>query len=266
MTGDTVGGVWTFTLELAEALAAYGIEVVLAAMGGKATAAQVEEAAQIPNLRLFTSDYKLEWMDDPWNDVDASARWLQELEAWFAPDVVHLNTYGHGSVSWRAPVVLSAHSCVLSWWTAVKTEPLPQRWNRYGEAVKQSMRLAQVLVAPSRAMLQAAETHYSSSLPPDRRVIPNGREARKFSTGDKAPFILCAGRLWDEAKNIAAVVEIAPRLPWPVHLAGEASGPNGTVLGVNGCSVLGRLSPSALAEWLSRAAIYVLPARYEPFG
>ena len=30
--------------------------------------------------------------------------------------------------------------------------------------------------------------------------------------------------------------------------------------------LLGSLSPRALAAWLARAAIYCLPARYEPFG
>jgi glycosyltransferase involved in cell wall biosynthesis len=29
---------------------------------------------------------------------------------------------------------------------------------------------------------------------------------------------------------------------------------------------LGRLAPRELAEWMGRAAIYALPARYEPFG
>jgi glycosyltransferase involved in cell wall biosynthesis len=30
--------------------------------------------------------------------------------------------------------------------------------------------------------------------------------------------------------------------------------------------MLGELGPEALGEWMSRASIYVLPARYEPFG
>jgi glycosyltransferase involved in cell wall biosynthesis len=29
---------------------------------------------------------------------------------------------------------------------------------------------------------------------------------------------------------------------------------------------LGRLTPDAIREWYARAAIYALPARYEPFG
>jgi hypothetical protein len=66
MTGDTVGGVWTFTTELAEAMASRGVEVVLAAMGGEPTESQCLEAAAISNLQLLARPYKLEWMDVPW--------------------------------------------------------------------------------------------------------------------------------------------------------------------------------------------------------
>src|SRR3954465_475354 len=120
MTGDTVGGVWTFTLELAEALSARGIEVVLATMGGDPSDGQRAEAARVPGLCLLGSPYKLEWMDDPWRDVAESGRWLLGLEEAYRPDIVHLNSFGHGALPWSAPVVLTAHSCVASWWEAVK--------------------------------------------------------------------------------------------------------------------------------------------------
>src|SRR5579884_2630204 len=100
MTGDTVGGVWTFTLELAEALGRRGVEVALAAMGGVPTESQRAEAARITNLRLFESSFKLEWMDDPWDDVRDAGTWLLDLERSLAPDVVHLNSYGHGTLRW----------------------------------------------------------------------------------------------------------------------------------------------------------------------
>ena len=79
--------------------------------------------------------------------------------------------------------------------------------------------------------------------------------------------MLTAGRLWDEAKNVAAVAQVAPRLPWPVYVAGEDRHPNGTsrrVRRLHACSA--DLAPDALADWYARAAIYALPARYEPFG
>ena len=265
MTGDTVGGVWTFTLELARALGDCGIKVLLATMGGQPSGDQRKEAEAIPNLRLATSAYKLEWMEEPWQDVQDSGRWLLDLHQEFAPDVVHLNTYGHGALSWTAPVVLTAHSCVLSWWNAVRQEPIPPRWSRYQHEVEYSLKTADLLTAPSRAMQRTLEDNYGSDLPPCR-VIANGRSAASYRGVEKQPFVLTAGRLWDEAKNVAEVCRAAASLPWPVYLAGDERHPDGSSVQFTGCRSLGWLSPGELAGWYSRAAIYALPARYEPFG
>jgi len=265
MTGDTVGGVWTFNLDLAEALAAHGIEVTLAALGGEPTDDQRAAAAAIPNLQLHTSTYRLEWMDDPWSDVEKSGAWLLELEDQVRPDIIHLNSFGHGALQWRAPVVLTAHSCVLSWWQAVKRGPLPHSWNRYRCEVEYAVKAADMVTAPSSAMLRSVEENYGPNLPPCR-AIPNGRKSSLFHNGAKEWFVLTAGRLWDEAKNVAAVARVAAALPWPAYVAGEGSHPNGATAELGGCRILGRLSQSALADWYSRAAIYALPARYEPFG
>jgi glycogen(starch) synthase len=264
MTGDTVGGVWTFTLELAEAVGPHGVEVVLATMGGQPSAEQLKDAWRIPNLRLFPSDFKLEWMNDPWRDVEASGLWLRELEARFTPDVIHLNTYGHGAVEWNAPVVLTAHSCVLSWWRAVHGEPAPAAWEPYRRAVVNALQSARLVTAPSRFMLRSLEENYG----PHCRgtVIANGRNPAMFQPLPKKPFVLTAGRLWDEGKNIAVLAAIADALPWPVFVAGEPRHPDGGSFDLGGCRPLGRLSLSGLSQRYGLAAVYASPARYEPFG
>ena len=264
MTGDTVGGVWTFCLELAEALGAHGVEVLLAAMGGKPSAVQRGEAARVPNLRLAPSSFKLEWMNDPWDDVETSGVWLQQLEARFRPDVIHLNSYGHGAVPWRAPVVLTAHSCVLSWWQGVHGEPAPVAWNRYRDAVNRALAAARVVTAPSNFMLQTLEENYGPL--PQGRVIANGRNPARFEPLPKEPFILGVGRLWDQGKNMAVLAAVARSLVWPVYLAGEPRHPDGGVAEPGGCRALGPLSASALRDWYGRASVFALPARYEPFG
>src|ERR1044071_7958955 len=76
MTADTVGGVWTYALELARALQPHGVEVQLALMGPPLTSAQRADADAIPNLSLFKSDYKLEWMPDCWADVKRAGDWF----------------------------------------------------------------------------------------------------------------------------------------------------------------------------------------------
>lgn len=259
MTGDTVGGVWTFTLELARGLARHGVKVALATMGGVPSDSQRIEAAGVSNLRLFGSGFKLEWMEHPWDDVEQAGAWLLGLEESFRPDVVHLNTYGHGALRWSTPTVLTGHSCVMSWWASVKCGPLPCMWDRYWQEVTRSLQSVDFVTAPTRTMLSALQKHYGE-LPRSRAVL-NGRSPARFQQYAKEKFILSAGRLWDEAKNIRALAEIAARLPWPVYVAGDAGQAS-----LAGCRMLGHLSAARLAEWYARASIYVLPAYYEPFG
>jgi glycosyltransferase involved in cell wall biosynthesis len=95
---------------------------------------------------------------------------------------------------------------------------------------------------------------------------PNGRDSHDFPPGAKSDLILSAGRLWDESKNVGRLVEIAPRLPWPVCIAGESVDPTGARVHFESVRMLGRLTPGTLARWYSSASIYALPARYEPFG
>jgi glycogen synthase len=154
-----------------------------------------------------------------------------------------------------------AHSCVLSWWEAVKREPLPDQWLTYAAAVSRGLRSADLVVAPSLAMLNALKRIYRR-LPPTR-VIYNGRGASSYHAGRKNHFVLSAGRMWDDAKNVSALTAIASRLPWPLRIAGEASSDEAKLSNV---TALGQLDEKSLAAEMSRAAIYALPARYEPFG
>src|ERR1041384_5191725 len=93
MTADTVGGVWTYALELSRALGELGIEVALATMGAPLSIDQWAEARALPGVRVFESDFKLEWMADPWNDVARAGEWLLDLERQLQPDFVHLNSF-----------------------------------------------------------------------------------------------------------------------------------------------------------------------------
>src|SRR6476620_12156620 len=112
MTADTIGGVWTYALELARGLTESGVRVSIAAMGGSLSREQRWEA-QFPGLQVFESGYKLEWMEQPWQDVDAAGEWLLDLSQRLKPDVIHLNNYAHGALEWNAPVLMVGHSCVF---------------------------------------------------------------------------------------------------------------------------------------------------------
>jgi glycogen synthase len=267
MTADTVGGVWVYALELARALEAHGVEVALATMGAPITPAQRVEAEEVASLRLYESDYKLEWMEEPWDDVARSGEWLLALEREFRPAVVHLNGFAHGALPFSAPMLVVGHSCVLSWWEAVKGEPAPAEWDRYRAEVQRGIACADLVVAPTRAMLNALDKHYGPF--GARRVIYNGRDSSRFSrNGEKEERLLALGRLWDEGKNIGALAQAAESLRWPVYVAGDEKHPadGGSDTGWGNLRSLGKLSSGEVAQQLAVTSIYVLPARYEPFG
>lgn len=266
MTADTVGGVWTYAVTLGGWLARHGVCVTVATMGSLPTAEQ-QMAATKANVSLEVSRYKLEWMDDPWTDVEGAGPWLLSLEKRLRPDIVHLNGYAHAAIAWNAPKLVVAHSCVLSWWRAVFGEDAPAKYARYRREVEAGLSAADVVVAPTRAMRDELTTHYAS--PARARVIANGAALPHGAPEAKRPIILCAGRLWDHAKNARVLSTIAHRLPWPIYMAGDEAPPSpGARSGVDagGVSLLGRLDPERLAAWMRRASIFAAPSVYEPFG
>ena len=264
MTTDAVGGVWAYALELARALERHGVEIALASMGPAPGPAQREEAAGLPNVTLHESTHALEWMEDPWADVERAGDWLLDLAAAFAPDVIHLNGYVHATLPWDAPVLVAAHSCVFSWWSAVRGEPPPASYDEYRRRVGGGLAAADLVVAPTAAMLRALEEHYGRL---DRGwVTHHPRHPDEFAASPKARRLPAAGRAWDEAKNLAALDAVAPRVDWPIALAGDCRHPNGRSATFPNVHCLGQLDVARMRTELSRSAIYALPARYEPFG
>jgi glycogen synthase len=264
MTTGAMGGVWTYTVELARALSRKHHKVTIATMGASLSQNQCREVKQIPGAELFESQFKLEWMDDPWQDVDQAGEWLLRLEKQVQPDLVHLNEYVHGSLPWKSPTLMVGHSCILSWWQAVKGEPVPEVWEQYKQRVKAGLQTVDLVLAPTQAMLTALETHYGPL--PNGRVIYNGRNPDLFVKGEKERFIFTTSRVWDEAKNVLVLEKVASRLPWPVYMAGEDKHPNGDSVPLSHIQLLGQLSFKEVLPWFARAPIYALPARYEPFG
>jgi glycogen(starch) synthase len=266
MSGDAVGGVWQYALELAAGLAGHGVEVLLAVMGDAPRPHQRAAAAGISGVRLVSMPYRLEWMADANADLDAAGRRLLGLEKSFAPDVVHLNGYAHADLAWRAPVVVVAHSCVRTWWRAVHGEDPPPAWDTYTDRVGRGLAAAQVVIAPTQAFLDMIEGAYGPVSA--ARVVTNGRiMPRRTSADGKEPVILCAARLWDEAKDVRTLDAAAAAFPLPVYVAGATVDPSGSGREAFAhVRPLGALSDAALRRWFDRAAVFVSPALYEPFG
>jgi hypothetical protein len=239
-------------------------------MGPALSTAQREEAAALGHVRLREKPFALEWMADPWGDVSRAGDWLMELEERFAPAVIHLNHYCYGSLPWEAPVLISAHGCVLSWWQAVHGEGSPQSWTRYHAEVASGLRGANMVTASTQACLDRLTRLYApiprlfhaQSAPhfPQFRVIPHGADAGRYRSLPKHPFILCAGNAGDGACDGDALDAAAARLPWPVVWApeGEAASGFSHLRMWNGTP--------CMEELFGQAPVFALPSRYEPFG
>ncbi|ALI98292.1 glycosyltransferase [Rufibacter tibetensis] len=265
MTTDSVGGVWTYSLELIRALAPHNVHFYLATMGAAITLQQRQELVALTNVTVYESEYQLEWMDNPWAEVDQAGEWLLELSEQLNPDLIHLNNFCHGQLPWNKPVLMVIHSCVQTWWRALKSENAPSNWNTYFERVRDGLHAADLVIAPTQAMLEEATAVYGQFT--KKKVINNGRDPHAFHFGQKEPFIFSMGRVWDEAKNIALLTQVADQVSWPIYIAGDAVHPStGDNKLFKNVHFLGKLSQREVADWLSRASLYVLPAMYEPFG
>ena len=258
MTADAIGGVWIYAIELCKGLEHYNVEVHLAILGALPSELQKQQTDALSNVSLYESDYKLEWMEDPMSDVFAARDWLKSLYFQIQPDLIHFNNFGQVDFQWECPAITVFHSCVQTWFRSVKNIDAPHEWNQYKKLVADALTTSDVVVFPSLSMKKDAEAIYRNT---NSVIIYNGSSATEKST-NKEPFIFCAGRIWDEAKNVQLLLEIAPSLSWPVVIAGKGS----EGLSRDNVTFLGQISHTEVQDYMARAAIYVLPAKYEPFG
>ncbi len=259
MTTDAVGGVWSYTVDLAFGLANRGCEIHIATMGPPPSAKQMAKVSH-PGVFLYTSEHQLEWMDDPWEDVEKAGDWLIQLQEEIQPHLIHLNNYCHGDLAWQVPVVMVAHSCVLSWWQSVKGCTAPEGYQTYFSKVRNGLNAADILIAPTRHMLQEIYRIYDVEVP--GVVIPNSSDYETANEASEA-YTISIGRLWDEAKNITLVDEAAAYLNWPVIAVGDARHSHQSFKHLY---PIGWCDQEKLKNLLAAAAIYVSPAKYEPFG
>ncbi|HEY7306373.1 MAG TPA: glycosyltransferase [Bryobacteraceae bacterium] len=265
MTADSVGGVWQYSLDLISALSGQRFQCLLAALGPSPSDEQRRQAKSIPGLVLAEGRYALEWMTDAWADVDASGKWLLDLQATFDADVIHCNGFSHAVLRWGKPVVVVAHSCVRSWWRAVHGRTPGPEWEEYSRRVRDGLTACDRVIAPSNCMAEAIQGEYRIASK-KISVIHNFTRSEPPDKNTKAPFILAAGRVWDCAKNLELLNRIAPRLEWEICIAGSTHGPDRSSVPFGNVTCLGALPRSELIVSMESAAIFAHPALYEPFG
>src|SRR5436305_1504645 len=119
ITTDAVGGVWVFSATLAEALAERGCEVLLVTLGPPPRQHQIDPLAR-KRIQVKITNLALEWMDPEGFGFHRACRQLEQIAQEFSPNIVHLNSFREAAAHWNAPVLLTAHSCVRSWWQACR--------------------------------------------------------------------------------------------------------------------------------------------------
>jgi glycosyltransferase involved in cell wall biosynthesis len=265
MTADTLGGVWQYSLDLISQLSREPFEFLLAVLGPPPFDQQRREAKSNPGLILAEGGHALEWMQGSWAQVDASGKWLLDLQDTFNADIIHLNGFSHAVLPWGKPVAVVAHSCVRSWWRAVHGCGPGAEWDEYGRRVSNGLTACDRVVAPSRCMAECVRAEYGTA-GGKISVIHNFAPSGPSRQNAKAPFILAAGRAWDTAKNLELLNRIAPLLDWEVCLAGSTHGPDRSSASFGNVTCMGALPRSELLASMESAAIFAHPAFYEPFG
>jgi glycogen(starch) synthase len=264
MTTDAVGGVWTYALDLARELAAAGVKVSLVVLGPEPTADQVADAQGVPGLSLIETGLPLDWLATEQAEILEVGAAVRGLARGLRVDLIHLNSPALAAEGgFSAPVVGACHSCLATWWSAVKDGPMPCDFRWRSQVLWQGMMACDALVAPTAAFAEATARTYEIPRP---LVVHNGRQPAPVATGLRQRMVLTSGRLWDEGKNIGVLDAAAALIDAPLRAAGPLQGPVGGPVVLRRAQALGRLSSDQVTGWLSRAPIFASSALYEPFG
>src|SRR3954468_7786067 len=197
MTVDAVGGVWRYAMTLAEALRPLGVETMFAGLGPAPSRDQRSEAERLGALRWLGAP--LDWMAAAETDLDGLAAELGELSEAEKADLLHLNVPSQAcGLAAGVPAVVVSHSCVATWWHAVRATALPEDWEWQRQRRFSGFAPRDAIVAPSRSHAALARSCYRADLP--ITVVANAAAALPAGL-HKEPIAFAAGRWWDEGKN-----------------------------------------------------------------
>lgn len=268
MTADAVGGVWQYALDLARGLADEGVTATLAVLGPAPSMGQEADARAIPGLSLVDTGLPLDWTAESPDAVLQSGAAVARLAQESGADIAQLNGPALAAgAAFRAPVVAVSHSCVATWWDAVRSGPLPPDFRWRTDLVRRGYAAADAVLAPTQAFADATVRTYGLARAPT--VVHNGRHltpAPRAATAPNEPFVFTAGRLWDDGKNVAALDRATARLAAPVLAAGPTQAPHGGSVTLAHVKALGTLGGPEIAGYLATKPVFASLALYEPFG
>jgi glycosyltransferase involved in cell wall biosynthesis len=264
ITLDAVGGVWRYALDVARGLGAFDVTCLLGGFGPEPDAAQRAECESLQNAELVWIAEPLDWMvSEPAELVTGTMKLMALARSWDA-DLLHLNLpFQAARLGYDRPVVVVSHSCVPTWWEAVRGTELPSDWTWQREQNREGFRRADAVLVPSESHGEALRAVYGELPPP--HVVHNAIAVTPLDH-PKDDLILAVGRWWDEGKNGGILDAAAMFSPWPIVLAGPLSGPNEQSIAFRNVRTTGPLAHPDIIGLMRRAAIFAAPSRYEPFG
>ncbi|HEV7266057.1 MAG TPA: glycosyltransferase [Falsiroseomonas sp.] len=264
MTADAVGGVWTHALELAAGLAPLGVRTTLAVLGPGLDAARRARASRVPGLELVETGLPLDWLAETEAEIIQAGHAIAALAQRSGAHLVQLNAPALAAqAAFPCPVVGVCHSCLATWWEAVRGGAMPADFAWRAALLARGYARCDALVAPSAAFAATTACTYGLERAPE--VVWNGRRPGRAAAA-AGRFAFAAGRLWDDGKDLGTLNSAAAQLAPPVFAAGPTRGPNGASVDLRHLRLLGSLDDAALESWLARGPIFVSAARYEPFG
>jgi glycosyltransferase involved in cell wall biosynthesis len=261
MTLDAAGGVWRYAMDLARGLRAEGVETAFLGFGPRPRAEAEAEAQEIGPLDW--SDLPLDWMAERPPALEAVPDAIAVAARRARADIVQVNVPSQAAgLPEDLPVVAVHHSCVATWFRAVRGAALPAEWAWKGALTQTGLDRAEAVVAPSVAHGRAVSAVYGARR---LRVVPNGTDAEETEHPDGA-YAAAAGRWWDEGKDGATLDAAAAKALWPVVMMGALHAPGGTGWMPRHAVATGALPHAAAAALVRNAGVFVAPSRYEPFG
>ena len=261
MTVDAVGGVWRYAMELAASLKAVNYETLFVGFGPEPSPAQRHEAECIGEI--VWQKQPLDWMAESEHQLGGVGEVLETLADTHQIDLLHLNLPSQAAqIRSGRRIVTVSHSCVVTWWQAMRSEPLPVDWQWKRALNQKGFEAADAIISPSASHAALLRACYEI----DEVSIVHNAMACDLNSAAKEPYAFAAGRWWDESKNARILDMAAPLSPWEIKVAGSTRSPSGGEVFLSNVTQLGELSHAELIDKLRRAAIVVSPSIYEPFG
>lgn len=259
---DAVGGVWRYAMDLAAGLARHGYAFTFAGFGPRPSPVQRAEAERLGELVWF--DAPLDWTAADETELDCIPALLGDLVSRHAIDLVNLNLPSQAcDLRLGVPLVVVSHSCVVTWFAAVRRSKVPPDWQWQYRRNRAGFDMADIVLAPSAAHADMLRASYGQI---DNLSVVHNATRPAAGHHPKQAMVFAVGRWWDDGKNGALLDAAAAYSAWPVVMAGPVTGPNGQRFQTSRACSLGELPHGEILHRMGEAAIVASPSIYEPFG